>query len=213
MINKTLILDRLKAYFHLKGNGQLAEFLGVTRQTISNWYSRNSVDYDVVITQSVAIDENIDLKWLLTNDSNELSPKEHTAKDDYEKIQRSVNFYMDDYERFNAFANPLLNKCGYKEDAKKTEELNNKIQNISEFADESCIINELRRLYVRLKKEDISEVQIQQEMKSLISKDKLFYSLVAPYKRELDALDSILELTELRRYIDAPTSTKDHIEK
>ena len=201
MINKSLILDRVKDYFHLKGNSQLAEFLGVTRQTISNWYSRNSIDYDIIITKCTAIDNGIDLKWLLTSEvSNHLdktSIKGDYIKDDEdEEINRSVKFLTDEYDRFKDFSESLIDEQGYLDKALKTADLCDKIREINSYADESSVIYRLRSLYTQLKKGEITEVEIKQELVSLISYDKRFYELVAPYDRELNALNAILELND-----------------
>ncbi|SFL09204.1 Bacteriophage CI repressor helix-turn-helix domain-containing protein [Porphyromonadaceae bacterium KH3CP3RA] len=61
-INKGLILDRIKAAYGLSGNSELARFLGVAPNTITNWYNRNSIDFDIVFPKC----ENIDFNWLLT---------------------------------------------------------------------------------------------------------------------------------------------------
>lgn len=61
-INKGLILDRIKAAYGLSGNSELARFLGVAPNTITNWYNRNSIDFDLVFPKC----ENVDFNWLLT---------------------------------------------------------------------------------------------------------------------------------------------------
>ena len=61
MVNKTCILDKIKGFYGLKSNKALSEFLGVTKQTISNWYSRNTIDYDIVLAKC----KDADLHWLL----------------------------------------------------------------------------------------------------------------------------------------------------
>ncbi len=61
LLNKSLILNRLKEHFNLKNNAQLARFLGVAPNTITNWYVRNSIDFDLIISKC----ENIDLNWLI----------------------------------------------------------------------------------------------------------------------------------------------------
>ena len=80
--------------------------------------------------------------------------------------------------------------------ALKTADLCDKIREINSYADESSVIYRLRSLYTQLKKGEITEVEIKQELVSLISYDKRFYELVAPYDRELNALNAILELND-----------------
>lgn len=202
MVNKSLILDRVKAYFRLKGNSQLAEFLGVTRQTISNWYSRNSIDYDIIIMKCTAIDESINLKWLLTGEPSihggEIHTEEHYSIEEEEEISKSVNYLTEEYERFKAFSEPLLIDCGYLDKALNTEQLYMAILNIYEYASEASVFCELRRLYEEIKRGETTEIEVKQKLTSLISQDKIFYNIVAPYRRELTALNALLKLNDIR---------------
>lgn len=59
---KADILNRIISYYNLKNKTGLANFLGVSPQTISNWYSRNSVDYDLIFEKCAGLD----LNWLIT---------------------------------------------------------------------------------------------------------------------------------------------------
>lgn len=61
-LDKTAVLNRIKEHYSLKGNADLARFLGVAPNTITNWYSRRTFDIDVIYTKC----EDIDLGWLLT---------------------------------------------------------------------------------------------------------------------------------------------------
>ena len=62
IVNKKLILDRIKEAYGLSGNSELARFLGVAPNTITNWYNRNSIDFDLVFPKC----ESIDFNWLIT---------------------------------------------------------------------------------------------------------------------------------------------------
>ena len=61
-MDKSLILNRIKEYKNFSSDIELAEFLGVSRQTLSNWRSRNSIDYELLFTKC----EQDDLTWLIT---------------------------------------------------------------------------------------------------------------------------------------------------
>lgn len=69
ILDKPLVLDRIKEYYKLKGNAELARFLGVAPNTITNWYGRKTFDIDVIYTKCV----DIDMNWLLTGEGNMLS--------------------------------------------------------------------------------------------------------------------------------------------
>lgn len=47
-INKALILNKIKNYLNFRTEAQFADFLGLKRTTLSSWYSRNSIDYELL---------------------------------------------------------------------------------------------------------------------------------------------------------------------
>lgn len=59
---KTEILERVKQANNITKDTDLAAFLGLSRATVSNWYSRNSIDYDLVFSKC----EHVNLDWLIT---------------------------------------------------------------------------------------------------------------------------------------------------
>lgn len=71
-LDKPMVLDRIKEYYKLKGNADLARFLGVAPNTITNWYGRKTFDIDVVYTKCV----DIDMNWLLTGEGKMLRNEE-----------------------------------------------------------------------------------------------------------------------------------------
>lgn len=61
-LDKSAVLDRIKEYYSLRGNADLARFLGVAPNTITNWYNRLTFDIDAIYTKCKGVDFN----WLLT---------------------------------------------------------------------------------------------------------------------------------------------------
>jgi phage repressor protein C with HTH and peptisase S24 domain len=59
---KSEILDRVRVGLDIKNDSTLAQFLGISPTTLSNWRSRNSIDYDLVFSKC----EYLNLNWLLT---------------------------------------------------------------------------------------------------------------------------------------------------
>ena len=55
------IIERCKQAMDFRFDAQLAEYLGVSRATLSNWVKRDSLDYALVISKMQAFD----LNWLL----------------------------------------------------------------------------------------------------------------------------------------------------
>ena len=60
--SKGEILTRIKEGCNLKNDTELAHFLGIAKTTLSNWRSRDSIDYDLVFSKC----EQMDMNWLLT---------------------------------------------------------------------------------------------------------------------------------------------------
>ena len=56
------IIERLKKALHITSDYALSEELGINKATLSNWKSRNSIDYNLVFSKCKLI--NID--WLIT---------------------------------------------------------------------------------------------------------------------------------------------------
>ena len=71
-MNKTLILSRVKDAYKFQNDKELSSFLGISNQTLSNWRSRNSIDYDVLFTKC----ESISADWLLTGKGSMLRDQE-----------------------------------------------------------------------------------------------------------------------------------------
>ena len=61
-MDKSLILRDIKKYLGFKKDSDFAEFLGIKQNTLSNWKTRNTIDYDLIISKC----EKIDANWLLT---------------------------------------------------------------------------------------------------------------------------------------------------
>lgn len=72
MINSKQILNRAKTAFNISSDVQLAEILGVSKSTLSNWKARNSIDYTILFTKC----KQINLDWLITGDG---SPEKEPA--------------------------------------------------------------------------------------------------------------------------------------
>lgn len=91
-MDKSLILKEIKKYYNFKTDGEFADFLGIKQNTLSNWASRNSIDYDRIISKCKDIDAN----WLLTGKGEMLKiSKEYEVKDDFSnsKVAESASKY------------------------------------------------------------------------------------------------------------------------
>lgn len=69
MINSCNILERVKEYFGVQSDSQLATLLGVKKSTLSNWKARNSIDYELLFTKC----DRADIGWLIMGENDNLT--------------------------------------------------------------------------------------------------------------------------------------------
>jgi len=93
-----LILNDLKLYYNFKSNTDFAKFLGIAPQTLSSWYSRCSVDYELLYAKCVDIDAN----WLLSGNGtmlrNEIAKEIRSDNPTPVVDSASMGFILDRYE-------------------------------------------------------------------------------------------------------------------
>ncbi|MBT0572463.1 helix-turn-helix domain containing protein [Riemerella anatipestifer] len=73
-IDKSKILNDILNYKGFKSKKKFAEFLGINPNTLSNWYSRNTFDENLIIGKIPELNE----VWLLTGKGEMLKPSEET---------------------------------------------------------------------------------------------------------------------------------------
>lgn len=56
------IIKRAKQFLNLRRDSELAEFLGVSRATVTNWGARNSIDFRLLLDR---LGDAVDYNWLL----------------------------------------------------------------------------------------------------------------------------------------------------
>lgn len=91
ILDKVSVLDRIKEHYQLKGNADLARFLGVAPNTITNWYSRKTFDLDSIYTKCVGMDFN----WLFTGESNILSSSQNISPTINQEYKGAPYFNVD----------------------------------------------------------------------------------------------------------------------
>lgn len=65
-MDKSQILKRIKNEKNFNTDAELADFLGISRAVLSNWYKRDSIDYDLVLSKCEHMDMNYLLKGIKT---------------------------------------------------------------------------------------------------------------------------------------------------
>jgi phage repressor protein C with HTH and peptisase S24 domain len=86
-INKSLILNALKAHYGFTSDSDFAEFLGIKRQTLSSWHNRNTFDIDLLYAKCVNIDGN----FLLTG-KGEIEKRNVKDMSQFENVTKTVTF-------------------------------------------------------------------------------------------------------------------------
>ena len=61
-LDVTGIVKRAKQALNFKNDSELAEYLGVSRATVSNWGARNSIDFRLLLDK---FGDKVDYNWLL----------------------------------------------------------------------------------------------------------------------------------------------------
>lgn len=83
-LDVTAIVNRTKQVLNFKRDSELAEFLGVSRPTVSNWCASNRIDFPLLLDK---MGRNVDYNWLLVSKGN---PKHQPKFCDYELVQGEV---------------------------------------------------------------------------------------------------------------------------
>jgi Bacteriophage CI repressor helix-turn-helix domain. len=89
-MDKSLILNRFKQVKKIHSDADLAEYLGITKSNLSNWRSRNSIDYDLLFTNC----EGINLDWLI-NGEGEMLRTAADGRPSAVKTSKMIPFYDD----------------------------------------------------------------------------------------------------------------------
>ena len=84
-LDVTGIVNRVKQVLNLKRDCELAEFLGVSRATVSNWCARNRIDFPLLLDK---MGSDVDYNWLLVGKGN---PKHHPIFCNDEQVKGEVD--------------------------------------------------------------------------------------------------------------------------
>lgn len=94
-MNKTLILNKLREHLGFSSGKEFAEYLGIKPSTLSNWYTRNSFDVDLIASKCGFIN----LNWLITGEGSMLKEGETGMKMETQlekgkelQLQKELNF-------------------------------------------------------------------------------------------------------------------------
>lgn len=87
ILNTEKIIERLKTAFNLKSDTAVAEFLSISKSTLSNWKKRESVDYDLLFSKC----KQINLDWLITGEGEMLRTNiEETSGNCDNRVEKAI---------------------------------------------------------------------------------------------------------------------------
>lgn len=94
IIDKVLILSKIKKHYSFKSDAAFARFLDIKPQTLATWYSRNTFDIELLYAKCEGIDGN----FLLSGEGEIL-------KNPAEKLEEPANFreQLDDKNKIIQF--------------------------------------------------------------------------------------------------------------
>lgn len=84
MIDKTLIIKRFKEIKNIKKDKDLADYLGISTPTLTNWKRRNTIDFDTLFSKC----HDISLNWLIFGEGERLK---HNSNATIENKQEGQN--------------------------------------------------------------------------------------------------------------------------
>lgn len=85
-LTKGEMLDVIKRHLNMNKNSEFARFLGISSQAVSNWYSRNTFDAELLYTKCDFVNPD----WLLTGRGSMLKSEEVSLMGDKEAGKEEV---------------------------------------------------------------------------------------------------------------------------
>ena len=86
---KIEILDAISKHYGFTKRNELADFLGISAAVLSNWYSRDTLDYEIIIEKC----KDVDLNILLKNNKMNNDDKYYTPSDEIHVIESTPPKY------------------------------------------------------------------------------------------------------------------------
>jgi len=127
--NAILIIERLKDLTEIKKDLHLAKLLGIAATTLSNWKSRNSIDYKLVIT--FCIKRKFDLGFVLAGINPQIknSQIENLATDLIVRIRKEIQSDIQQITNFKEYLAENFDKIKAKEEIELAKEKISKVGN------------------------------------------------------------------------------------
>jgi len=72
------IINRLKDFFQLKNETEVAKLLNVEQNTLSSWKKRDKIPYERL--DEIALQNKISIEWILSGDSTDMQKNEELLR-------------------------------------------------------------------------------------------------------------------------------------
>ncbi|MEJ5143969.1 helix-turn-helix domain-containing protein [Sphingobacterium sp. MYb388] len=76
--DKSLILNEIKLHYGFKNDAEFARFLGIKPNSLANWYSRNTFNYETLFTKC----DDIRAEWFFTGEGSMLKAEKTSTSID-----------------------------------------------------------------------------------------------------------------------------------
>lgn len=96
-MDKALILNKIKFQYGFKNDVEFASFLGISPQTVSSWYQRNTFNLELIYAKCVGINAN----WLLSGEGEMFQNSDEILSKSCEKTIEKLTNYIEILEREN----------------------------------------------------------------------------------------------------------------
>ncbi len=192
--DKSQIIERIKKHYGFNTNNQLAAYLGVSPNTISGWIRRNTIDYDLIFSkcQDMSLDM---LIWGFAEKHEDTSKEEITDHFEFSDIDDDENHIFKALKNSNgrkALFEYLCKQTNYQNEVIISDTIRTYINGIIYFTKEYNLGCQFDRIYNKLKAGEISKNNMIEIFQNLISKDRVFRKIFAPYIREIMAIDNLI---------------------
>ncbi len=87
ILDKSLILNRIKAHYKFKKDIDFAKFLGIASNTLGNWHSRNTMNFDRIFTKCEELNPN----WIINGVGR--------PNKDYDNLEETITSEVGDVDQ------------------------------------------------------------------------------------------------------------------
>lgn len=190
--NKSDILNRIKEYYKIKSNAELSRFLGISPSTLSNWYSRNTIDYDLIFDKC----SDIDLDWLI-NGLSEYPHSENTEIAQLTEKERYITepdefnlnrFDWKDIYGFEGFSKTILKRNKFEQIDGAYFDIYSTIELIKAILEHYGSISKLSICHDDIKTNKCNIEEAINKASEFLDMEKELYDIIKPYKNFINEL-------------------------